>query len=44
MCWVVLSLCHMTADDRSGEALWGLAHTFFYAGAPSLLVSQGEAQ
>jgi CHAT domain-containing protein len=38
--WVVLSACNTAAADGSGEGLSGLARAFFYAGAPSLLVSQ----
>ena len=38
--WVVLSACNTAAGDRAGaEALSGLAHAFFYAGARALLVS-----
>ncbi|PDT89121.1 hypothetical protein CO669_16250 [Bradyrhizobium sp. Y36] len=38
--WVVLSACNTIAGDRPGaEALSGLARSFFYAGAKSLLVS-----
>lgn len=38
--WVVLSACNTIAGDRPGaEALSGLAKSFFYAGAKSLLVS-----
>jgi CHAT domain-containing protein len=38
--WVILSACNTAAGDGSGEGLSGLARAFFYAGAPSLLVSQ----
>jgi CHAT domain-containing protein len=38
--WVILSACNTAAADGSGEGLSGLARAFFYAGAPSLLVSQ----
>jgi CHAT domain-containing protein len=38
--WVILSACNTAAPDGSGEGLSGLARAFFYAGAPSLLVSQ----
>lgn len=37
--WVVLSACNTGAGDGSGEALSGLARAFFFAGAPTLLVS-----
>jgi CHAT domain-containing protein len=37
--WVVLSACNTGAADGSGEALSGLARAFFFAGAPTLLVS-----
>jgi CHAT domain-containing protein/Tfp pilus assembly protein PilF len=38
--WVILSACNTAAGDRPGaEALSGLARSFFYAGARSLLVS-----
>lgn len=38
--WVVLSACNTAAGDKPGaEALSGLARSFFYAGARSLLVS-----
>ncbi|MCC6778710.1 MAG: tetratricopeptide repeat protein [Hyphomicrobiales bacterium] len=38
--WVVLSACNTVAGDKPGaEALSGLARSFFYAGARSLLVS-----
>lgn len=38
--WVVLSACNTIAGDKPGaEALSGLARSFFYAGAKSLLVS-----
>jgi CHAT domain-containing protein len=38
--WVVLSACNTIAGDKPGaEALSGLARSFFYAGARSLLVS-----
>ncbi|MCC7253052.1 CHAT domain-containing protein [Hyphomicrobium sp.] len=38
--WVVLSACNTAAGDKIGaEALSGLARSFFYAGARSLLVS-----
>ncbi len=41
--WVVLSACNTAAEDKPGaEALSGLARTFFYAGARSLLVSHWE--
>ena len=38
--WVILSACNTAAPDGSGEGLSGLTRAFFYAGAPSLLVSQ----
>jgi CHAT domain-containing protein len=38
--WVILSACNTAAGDKPGaEALSGLARSFFYAGARSLLVS-----
>jgi CHAT domain-containing protein len=38
--WVVLSACNTIAGDEPGaEALSGLARSFFYAGARTLLVS-----
>ncbi|MEZ5809923.1 MAG: CHAT domain-containing tetratricopeptide repeat protein [Rhizobiaceae bacterium] len=38
--WVVLSACNSAAgNERDAEALSGLARSFFYAGAKSLLVS-----
>jgi CHAT domain-containing protein len=37
--WVVLSACNTGAADGSGESLSGLARAFFFAGAPTLLVS-----
>jgi len=38
--WVVLSACNTAAGEKIGtEALSGLARSFFYAGARSLLVS-----
>jgi CHAT domain-containing protein len=38
--WVILSACNTAAGDRPGaEALSGLARSFIYAGARSLLVS-----
>jgi CHAT domain-containing protein len=37
--WVVLSACNTAADDGSGEGLSGLVRGFFFAGAPTLLVS-----
>lgn len=38
--WVILSACNTAAPANSGEAsLSGLARTFFYAGAPTLLIS-----
>jgi CHAT domain-containing protein len=36
---VVMSACESAAADKSGEALSGLARSFFYAGARSLIVS-----
>ena len=38
--WVVLSACNTAAPGGSGEGFSGLVRAFFYAGAPSLLVSQ----
>ena len=37
--WVVLSACNTGAADGTGEGLSGLARGFFFAGAPTLLVS-----
>jgi len=37
--WVILSACNTGAADGSGEGLSGLARAFFFAGAPTLLVS-----
>lgn len=37
--WVILSACNTAAGDGGGEALSGLARSFFYAGARSLMVS-----
>ena len=38
--WVVLSACNTAAEEKPGaEPLSGLARSFFYAGARSLLVS-----
>jgi len=38
--WVVLSACNTAAPGGSGEGFSGLVRAFFYAGTPSLLVSQ----
>jgi CHAT domain-containing protein/Flp pilus assembly protein TadD len=38
--WVVLSACNTAAPSGSGEGFSGLTRAFFYAGTPSLLVSQ----
>ena len=38
--WVVLSACNTAAPGGSGEGFSGLTRAFFYAGTPSLLVSQ----
>ena len=38
--WVVLSACNTASAGGSGEGFSGLARAFFYAGTPSLLVSQ----
>jgi CHAT domain-containing protein len=38
--WVVLSACNTAAPSGSGEGFSGLVRAFFYAGTPSLLVSQ----
>jgi len=38
--WVILSACNTGAAGENGEGLSGLVRAFFYAGAPSLLVSQ----
>jgi CHAT domain-containing protein len=41
--WVVLSACNTAAEGNPGaEALSGLARTFFYAGARSLVVLHWE--
>lgn len=37
--WVILSACNTAAPGGSGEGLSGLVRAFFFAGAPSLLVS-----
>jgi CHAT domain-containing protein/Tfp pilus assembly protein PilF len=37
--WVVLSACNTAAADGGGEGLSGLVRGFFYAGAPTVLVS-----
>lgn len=43
--WVVLSACNTAAGDGLGaEALSGLARSFFYAGARSMLVSHWPVQ
>ncbi|MEO1544980.1 MAG: CHAT domain-containing protein, partial [Pseudomonadota bacterium] len=43
--WVVLSACNTAAGDAAGgEALSGLARSFFYAGARSMLVSHWPVQ
>jgi CHAT domain-containing protein len=38
--WVILSACNTFAPGGSGEGFSGLTRAFFFAGAPSLLVSQ----
>jgi CHAT domain-containing protein len=38
--WVVLSACNTAAPGGSGEGFSGLVRAFFFAGTPSLLVSQ----
>jgi CHAT domain-containing protein len=38
--WVLLSACDTAAPGASGEGFSGLVQAFFYAGTPSLLVSQ----
>jgi tetratricopeptide (TPR) repeat protein len=38
--WVILSACNTGEAGTNGEGLSGLVRAFFYAGAPSLLVSQ----
>jgi CHAT domain-containing protein len=38
--WVILSACNTAAPGGSGEGFSGLTRAFFYAGTPSLLVSQ----
>ncbi|PPD30133.1 MAG: hypothetical protein CTY20_04325 [Hyphomicrobium sp.] len=41
--WVILSACNTSAAiSKGGEALSGLARSFFYAGARTLLVSHWE--
>jgi CHAT domain-containing protein len=42
--WVILSACNTGASDGSGEGLSGLARAFFFAGAPSLLVSHWSVE
>lgn len=43
--WVVLSACNTAAGEADGgEALSGLARSFFYAGARSMLVSHWPVQ
>lgn len=42
--WVVLSACNTGAPDGSGEGLSGLARGFFFAGAPTLLVSHWSVE
>jgi CHAT domain-containing protein len=42
--WVVLSACNTGASDGSGEGLSGLARGFFFAGAPTLLVSHWSVE
>ncbi len=42
--WVVLSACNTGAGDGSGEGLSGLARAFFFAGAPTLLVSHWSVE
>jgi CHAT domain-containing protein len=37
--WVVLSACNTAGADGSGEGLPGLVRGFFFAGAPTVLVS-----
>jgi CHAT domain-containing protein len=39
---VVISACETAAADKSGEALSGLARSFFYSGARALIVSYWE--
>ena len=38
--WVILSACNTAAPGGSGEGFSGLTRAFFYAGTPSLFVSQ----
>jgi len=38
--WIILSACNTAAPGSSGEGLSGLVRAFFYAGAPSVLVSE----
>ena len=38
--WVILLACNTGEAGENGEGLSGLVRAFFYAGAPSLLVSQ----
>lgn len=43
--WVILSACNTAAgEDSAAEGLSGLARSFFYAGAASLLVSQWKVR
>ena len=42
--WVILSACNTAAADGSGEGLSGLARAFFFAGAPTLLVSHWSVE
>jgi CHAT domain-containing protein/Tfp pilus assembly protein PilF len=42
--WVVLSACNTAASDGSGEGLSGLVRAFFFAGAPTLLVSHWSVE
>ena len=42
--WVILSACNTGAADGSGEGLSGLARAFFFAGAPTLLVSHWSVE
>lgn len=42
--WVILSACNTAAADGSSEGLSGLVRAFFFAGAPSLLVSHRSVE
>jgi CHAT domain-containing protein/Tfp pilus assembly protein PilF len=42
--WVILSACNTGAADGSGEGLSGFVRGFFFAGAPTLLVSHWSVE